>query len=168
MYLTSDPQNMNGHNYLRGKYNLPMPNMIKYGRAQGAISTSELDKLGIGQRKAKKVAQPKRILPKYFRDDPFADPPPITQDDIEDGMFNLLNRGIIPRDVDLTPAFERGSAPLKMAKMQLGEKPKEPRMQAVQAPLAIKPPPKQRGEEPPSTTFLTQLGGPQLQGGPTT
>jgi hypothetical protein len=26
-------------------------------------------------------------------------------------MFSLLNRGIIPRDVDLTPAFERGNAP---------------------------------------------------------
>ena len=32
----------------------------------------------------------------------------ITENDIKDGMFSLLNRGIIPRDVDLTPAFERG------------------------------------------------------------
>ena len=43
--------------------------------------------------------------------DPFAEPPPITENDIKDGMFSLLNRGIIPRDVDLTPAFERGNAP---------------------------------------------------------
>jgi hypothetical protein len=50
-------------------------------------------------------------LPKNFRDDPFADPPPITEDDIADGMLSLLNRGIIPRDVDLSPAFERGNAP---------------------------------------------------------
>jgi hypothetical protein len=57
------------------------------------------------------VAHPKRILPKNFRDDPFADPPPITEDDISDGMFSLLNRGIIPKDVDLSPAFERGNAP---------------------------------------------------------
>ncbi len=27
-------------------------------------------------------------------------------------MFNLLNRGIIPKDVDLTPAFEKGAAPV--------------------------------------------------------
>jgi len=26
-------------------------------------------------------------------------------------MFSLLNRGIIPKDVDLSPAFERGMAP---------------------------------------------------------
>lgn len=40
------------------------------------------------------------------------DPPPITEDDINKGMINLLNRGIIPKDVDLTPAFEKGAAPV--------------------------------------------------------
>lgn len=72
--------------------------------------------------------QAKRILPKNFRDDPFADPPPITEKDIEDGMYSLLNRGIIPRDVDLTPAFERGSAPFAAGKAEItlkeAEKPK--------------------------------------------
>lgn len=58
-----------------------------------------------------KTMQPKRILPKNFRNDPFADPPPISENDIADGMLSLLNRGVIPRDVDLTPAFERGNAP---------------------------------------------------------
>jgi hypothetical protein len=40
------------------------------------------------------------------------DPPPITEDDINRGMINLLNKGIIPRDVDLTPAFEKGAPPV--------------------------------------------------------
>jgi len=62
-------------------------------------------------KKPSKVSKPKRILPKQFRDDPFAEPPPITEDDIQDGMLNLINRGIIPKDVDLSPAFERGTAP---------------------------------------------------------
>ena len=101
-----------GHQFLRDKYNLPQPNSFKYGRAQGGISNIELDKLGIGQVRPNKVFHPKRILPKNFRDDPFADPPPITENDIGDGMYSLLNRGIIPRDVDLTPAFERGKAPI--------------------------------------------------------
>lgn len=96
---------------LRYKYALPKPNGVKYGRAQGAISNNELERLGIGSLKGRKVTHPKRILPKNFRDDPFADPPPITEDDISDGMFSLLNRGIIPKDVDLSPAFERGNAP---------------------------------------------------------
>ena len=70
-----------------------------------------MEKLGIGMRKQGTINKPKRILPKNFRNDPFADPPPISENDIADGMFSLLNRGIIPRDVDLTPAFERGNAP---------------------------------------------------------
>jgi hypothetical protein len=58
-------------------------------------------------------------LPKNFRDDPFADPPPITEDDISDGMFSLLNRGIIPKDVDLSPAFERGNAPFMFQRAKM-------------------------------------------------
>ena len=33
-------------------------------------------------------------------------------------MLNLITRGIIPKDVDLTPAFERGK-PLLLAKKSL-------------------------------------------------
>jgi hypothetical protein len=110
-YLTRDPENLSGHNILREKYSIPMPNSFKYGRSQGGISNIELEKLGIGARRPNKVFQPKRILPKNFRDDPFADPPPITETDIKDGMYSLLTRGIIPRDVDLSPAFGRGEAP---------------------------------------------------------
>lgn len=42
------------------------------------------------------------------------DPPPISDSDINRGMINLVNRGTIPKDVDLTPAFERGAPPLLM------------------------------------------------------
>jgi hypothetical protein len=42
----------------------------------------------------------------------YNDPPPITEEDINKGMINLLNRGVIPKDVDLTPAFEKGAAPI--------------------------------------------------------
>lgn len=111
-YLTRDPENVTGHDFLRDKYSLPKPNLFKYGRSQGGISNIELEKLGIGSRKKAKAFQAKRILPKNYRDDPFADPPPITESDIKDGMLSLLNRGIIPKDVDLTPAFERGAPPL--------------------------------------------------------
>ena len=36
----------------------------------------------------------------------------ITENDISKGLFNLMNRGMIPKDVDLTPAFVRGAPPL--------------------------------------------------------
>ena len=50
-----------------------------------------------------------------------ADPAPISDIDINKGMFNLVNWGKIPKDVDLTPAFERGapSLLLKPAKIHL-------------------------------------------------
>ena len=32
-YLTRDPENPTGHQQLRDKYSLPMPNQIKYGRS---------------------------------------------------------------------------------------------------------------------------------------
>ena len=40
------------------------------------------------------------------------DPPPITEDDLNQGIQSLLNKGLIPKDVDLTPAFEKGAAPV--------------------------------------------------------
>ena len=110
-FLTSDPENSHGHDLIRQKFGIMPPNQFNYGRSQGAITNIELEKIGIGQRVSDKVFKAKRILPKHFRDDPFADPPPITENDIADGMYSLLNRGIIPRDVDLSPAFERNSAP---------------------------------------------------------
>lgn len=40
------------------------------------------------------------------------DPPPISEDAINEGMMGLVNRGIVPKDVDLTPAFEKGAPPV--------------------------------------------------------
>ena len=37
-------------------------------------------------------------------------------------MITLLNKGIIPKDVDLTPAFEKGSAPVTVKGIRLKEK----------------------------------------------
>ena len=43
-----------------------------------------------------------------MRKNPFAAPPVITEHDLTTGLLSLINKGIIPKDVDLTPAFERG------------------------------------------------------------
>lgn len=50
------------------------------------------------------------------------DPPPINEDDINKGMINLLNKGIIPRDIDLTPAFEKGAQPVMCKGVRFYEK----------------------------------------------
>ena len=52
------------------------------------------------------------LVPSTARKDPSMDPQPISEKDIGQGMMNLVNRGVIPRDVDLGPAFERGIAPV--------------------------------------------------------
>ena len=49
-------------------------------------------------------------------------PPPISEDDINKGMMSLLNKGIIPKDVDLTPAFEKGAPPVQFKSMKFHDK----------------------------------------------
>lgn len=49
-------------------------------------------------------------------------PPPISEEDINKGMISLLNRGIIPKDVDLTPAFEKGAPPVQFKGMRFHDK----------------------------------------------
>ncbi|CAG9314161.1 unnamed protein product [Blepharisma stoltei] len=99
-----NPQNSYGRTWLNNRYNLPEPTKSNF-RALGT----------------KKYSKPKvakyykaKVLPRQYREDPQSDPPPITEQDVEDGMMNLITRGLIPKDVDLSPAFERGVPPLKM------------------------------------------------------
>jgi hypothetical protein len=49
-------------------------------------------------------------------------PPPISEDQINKGMINLLERGIVPKDVDLTPAFEKGAPPVQFKSMKFHPK----------------------------------------------
>jgi hypothetical protein len=37
-------------------------------------------------------------------------------------MITLLNKGIVAKDVDLTPAFEKGAAPVTFARAKFHEK----------------------------------------------
>ncbi len=65
-----------------------------------------------------RLIPPPKILSKEIRKNPFAIPPPITEGDLNTGLFTLINKGIIPKDVDLTPAFERGLPPLTKVQMK--------------------------------------------------
>ena len=40
------------------------------------------------------------------------DPPPISEEAIAEGMMSLVTRGLVAKDVDLTPAFEKGAPPV--------------------------------------------------------
>jgi hypothetical protein len=54
------------------------------------------------------MTAPKRLLPRPNRLDPLAEPPSLTQDDLDHGLLSLKHRGFIPPAADLTPALERG------------------------------------------------------------
>ena len=47
------------------------------------------------------------IIPKEFRKNPLNVPTAIHEDQIHLGMFNLMNMGLIQKDVDIGPAFEK-------------------------------------------------------------
>jgi hypothetical protein len=65
-----------------------------------------------------KSSKPVGILPKNIRDNPFA-PAPIKEKDIKKGVLSMITRGLVPREVDLTPAFERGGTLFSNQRMTL-------------------------------------------------
>lgn len=72
-------------------------------------------------------------------------------------MYSLLNRGIIPKDVDLTPAFERGQASLTATKAVISEGlPKPAQTQLVPTQYKLQESKLQGKDE---NTFLTAVGG---------
>jgi hypothetical protein len=93
-----NPQSAAGSEWLRERYNLPEPTKVH---------VRNVGKTTYSRPKIVRLAQPS-ILPKQYRDNPLADPPPITEKDIQRGLLDLISKGFIPKDVDLTPAFERG------------------------------------------------------------
>lgn len=53
------------------------------------------------------------ILPRVYREDPHNNPAPLNKQDLQNGLLSLINKGIIPRDADVGPAFMRGLPPLQ-------------------------------------------------------
>lgn len=102
--LTADPQNAINKAMLTEKFNLP---------GTGTMRSRSYGKNLYQKPKLKRLSKPK-VLPKKYRNDPQGEPPPITEQDVQEGVFSLINRGLIPKDVDLTPAFERGNPPFKL------------------------------------------------------
>ena len=67
----------------------------------------------------KKTTLPRKYSSRSRFSNSQADAPCITEDDISKGMLNLIAKGVIPKDVDLTPAFERGAPPISSKRVTL-------------------------------------------------
>ena len=65
-----------------------------------------------------KTAKSAAVLPRINRIDPTAERPQITRADVSKGIYNMVQRGLIPADSDLGPAFG-GPAPLSASVMAM-------------------------------------------------
>jgi len=65
-----------------------------------------------GKLNKSKTTEPGPILSAKNRNDPGAPPPRLTHKDVQRGMVELVNRGLVPKYVDLTPAFVKAPAPV--------------------------------------------------------
>ena len=107
------------------------PNSILKAKGAGILKPTASNNNKNGPYKAKKSlggvmrARNQRDLKhkRYLEEqEDMQNPPPISEEDINKGMISLLNKGIIPKDVDLTPAFEKGAPPVQFKGMRFHDK----------------------------------------------
>lgn len=64
-----------------------------------------------------KTTKPKKILPREVRENPFCNLPVLMDEDQNLGLINLVNQGLIPKDVDVSPALDRDDPVLRTKKI---------------------------------------------------
>ena len=101
------------HSFYARKPNFRVNNdsTLDHGRDTSAIKGKK-GKICLG-----KTAKPKKILPKEVRENPFCNLPVLMDDDQNLGLINLVNQGLIPKDVDVSPALDRDDPVLKTRKI---------------------------------------------------
>lgn len=65
-----------------------------------------------------KTTKPRIILSKEARKNPFFDKQVLVDDDLNSGLFNLINQGLIPKDLDVGPVIDRDDPILNTKKIQ--------------------------------------------------
>lgn len=84
---------------------------VDRGRARRAQSANRIYR--------HKTSNNASVLPQINRIDPSAEPPRVTHEDVSKGMYNMVQRGLIPTGTDLGPAFANGPAPLSASTMSM-------------------------------------------------
>ncbi|EKX36818.1 hypothetical protein GUITHDRAFT_116984 [Guillardia theta CCMP2712] len=109
MDLIMQPNSSEARNFLQERFGVaapPPPKPRQPKKVPGSVIRS-------------KTSEPGTVLPAAVRRDPSAPPPRLTQKDIHKGMSELVNKGLIPKYVDLTPAFVRTPAPVLCGPVQM-------------------------------------------------
>jgi hypothetical protein len=97
-----NPTSKFGVDVVKSKYQLP-----------GVVSNKGRQLGAVVYKKPKAFKQFKaQVLPKEIRENPLADPVDISEEDLSSGILRLIQRGVIPKAVDLSPAFARGVKPV--------------------------------------------------------
>lgn len=97
-----NPTSKFGVETVKSKFQLPEP-VANKSRQLGAAS----------YKKPKAFKQFKaQVLPREIRENPQAGPVDIAEDELNSGILRLIQRGVIPKAVDLSPAFQRGVRPI--------------------------------------------------------
>jgi len=93
--------------FLHERYGLPLPTQQQAPRAAGGSATLDNTRKGL---KSAITVKPGTVLPKHMREDPFAELPPLEEGEIRHGVYNLLNRGLLPSTIDLGATLSTGGA----------------------------------------------------------
>jgi hypothetical protein len=95
--------------------------MIKTGPGFNQTATMRSTmRSGKGKICHKKTTQPRKILPRELRENPFCNLPVLMDEDLNSGLLTLLNQGLIPKDVDVSPALDRDDPVLRTTKIEKG------------------------------------------------
>jgi len=101
LQLSLKPSQTGAREYLSKRYGLCKARKSRH-RAVGRHSGSSV------VRKGAATAVPK-ILPKLNRKNPQAPLPMLSREDLKEGLYNLVNRGAIPKDAEISEVAQQGT-----------------------------------------------------------
>lgn len=89
----------------------------QYSRNPNNINSSRNCEFRINGRIIKKKVSRAKVIPRDIRKgNPFADLPVIKDEDLKEGIYNLVSQGFIPKEVDVEPILGRESGILNITK----------------------------------------------------